>query len=516
MYTKYKYGFLIVTSIIVMTSFYSFKNQSKEDVSTKPNIIYILADDLGYGDVNFDFQELNEFNNPYIKTPNLAALAHQSVVFTQHYASSPVCSPSRAGLLTGKVPNRVNIDLFISDKKDNDRIFLSGKEVTIAELVKEEGYSTAIFGKWHLNGADWNDPNSWTGKTGSFPKQQGFDYGMVTKENPHLTTDLDKNSQKNPGDFFDLDGNPLGVIKGYSSKIITDNALQWLSKTQEKSDPFFLFLSYDAVHEFISNPDEYNNMYKSGDPDKDQYYANVTYLDHQIGRLMKALDAMKLRENTIIFFSSDNGPEVWRTNSGSGRSFGTSYPLHGQKRQLFEGGIKVPGLVSWKDKISPRICDAPIVNYDVLPTICDIANVNLNSELKIDGVSIYQYLLNNSPIERKKPLYWQFEKRRQNWELMGEGYNQRYVGNKPLKEGIPPQVVIRQNNYVLHGYSDKLYSKPNSYKLYDIEKDPLMTKDLSTYKPSLFEELVSKLEDMYEDVNIDRVKSAQEMKMRFN
>ncbi|MFI0429275.1 sulfatase-like hydrolase/transferase [Mariniflexile sp. HMF6888] len=499
-----------------MTSFYSFKIPSNDDVTPSPNIIYILADDLGYGDVNFGIQGLSEFSNPYIKTPNLAQLAHQSVVFTQQYASSPVCSPSRAGLLTGKIPNRVNIDLFISDKKDNDRIFLSGKEITIAELLKEKNYSTAIFGKWHLNGADWNDPNAWTGRTGSFPKQQGFDYGMVTKENPHLTTALEKNSQKNPGDFFDLDGHPLGVIEGYSSKIITDNALRWLSKTTDKSNPFFLFLSYDAVHEFISNPDEYNNMYSTGDPDKDQYYANVTYLDHQIGRLMEALDSMGLRENTIIFFSSDNGPEVWRTNPASGRSFGTSYPLRGQKRQLYEGGIKVPGLISWKGKIAHRICDIPNVNYDVLPTICDIADINLNSKVKTDGVSMYHYLVNNKPIERENPLYWQFEKRRQNWELKGEGYNQRYIGNIPIKEGIPPQVVIRQDNFVLYGYSDKLYLKPNSYKLYDIETDPLMTNDLSKNNPSLFEELVSKLEEMYEDVNIDRVESAKEMKMRFN
>tara|TARA_R110002049_G_scaffold38978_4_gene120410 strand:- start:13290 stop:14252 length:963 start_codon:yes stop_codon:yes gene_type:complete len=290
---------------------------------------------------------------------------------------------------------------------------------------------------------------------------------------------------------------------------------QSCDKKVNDENPFFLFMSYDAVHEFISNPDEYNNMYDTGYPDKDQYYANITYLDHQIGRLIDFLNSKGLRENTVIIFSSDNGPEIWRTNPNSGRSFGTSYPLHGQKRQLYEGGIRVLGLISWKDKIMPQVSHFPNIHYNLLPTICSIAKINI-APYKIDGISLDQYLLNSVPVHRKRPLYWQFEKRRRSWDLEGEGYNQRFVGNKPRLRGMPPQVVIREDDYILYGYSEKLYIKPNLYKMYNIKKDPLMTKDLSSLEPSLFNKLILELEEIYQDVNRDRMDRAREIRMKIN
>ncbi len=490
--------------------------QTKNDKLT-PNIIFILADDLGYGDVNFNNDSLDRFINPYIQTPSLAKLASESVIFTQQYATSPVCSPSRAGLLTGKIPNRCNIDIFIADKNDNDKVFLSGKEITIAELLKDAGYNTAIFGKWHLNGADWEDKSAWTGWTGSFPNQQGFEIGLVSKENPHLTRELDKNSQKNPGDFFYLNGEPAGVIEGFSSQIITDNAISWITEKRDEKTPFFLYLPYDAVHELIVNPDEYNNMYNTGDHDKDQYYANVTFLDHEIGRLMDVLDSSGLRENTIVFFTSDNGPEIWRTNPMAGRCFGTSYPLHGQKRQLFEGGIKVPGLISWPGKIVPGVSNFPNVHYDVLPTICEFAGVTIPESLEIDGISIYEHIMKRTDIKREMPIYWQFEKRRRSWDVEGEFYNQRFIGNKISKEHLPPQVVIRQDNYILHGFCSKeLYSKPVSYKLYNLEKDPLCNTNISGDNPVLLQQMILTLEKMHDDVNADRQKRAEENRTRVN
>ena len=133
------------------------------EVETRPNIVILLADDLGYGDVNLELPGLKEFANPHIKTPHLASLAEESLVFRHHYAAAPVCSPSRAGLLTGRTPTRCNIDLYINDRRDNDRRFLAGEEITVAEIAKQAGYQTVVFGKWHLNGADWETAENWNG-----------------------------------------------------------------------------------------------------------------------------------------------------------------------------------------------------------------------------------------------------------------------------------------------------------------------------------------------------------------
>ena len=229
----------------------------------KPNITYILVDDLGYGDVCFNLPDLNRFNNPNLRTPNLARVAQNSLVFTNHYASSPVCSPSRAGLLTGRTPTRTNIPLFIDDNRDDDKRFLRGQGYTLAEMLRDNGYATAIFGKWHLNGADWQNPQSWTGWTGSFPKQQGFEYGMVSKENPHFTLQMKVNTQKDPGDFYSVEGKPLGPVKCYTSDIITARALDWIKNRTDKAKPFFAYLPYDAVHIRVSAADKYVDMYET-------------------------------------------------------------------------------------------------------------------------------------------------------------------------------------------------------------------------------------------------------------
>ncbi len=472
-----------------------------------PNIIYVLVDDLGYGDVNLELDGLDRFNNPHIKTPNLAKLAGESLVFTQHYSASPVCSPSRAGLMTGRTPTRCNIGLYINDTRDNEKYFLAGQELTLAEVLRGRGYRTAVYGKWHLNGADWEDPASWNGWTGSFPGQQGFDYGIISKENPHFTRQLKVNTQKHPGDFFSIDGVPLGPIKGYTSDIIADWAIEWMDK-QEAGHPFFLFLSFDAVHIRVSAADKYEALYQTGDARKDAYYANITHLDAAIGRVMDALAELEISDKTLLFFSSDNGPDILGNWDATDFCYGTSYPLMGQKYQLHEGGIRVLGMASWPGSIRPGISHDPNSTLDVLPTLAELTGTRLPQGLTLDGESILPHLLHREPIARAQPLYWQFDLHRAYANMEGAGYQRHILGPDRSDESLIPRVKIRDGDYTLYGLSQAAFTQPTDFQLYHVTDDPTEQIDVSRDFPWLYKDLKEKLIARYQSVEKDRVSTA--------
>ena len=489
-------------AIVTLAGFALFAQEADRPIDP-PNVVFILADDLGYGDLDLQLGGIDVFANPYVRTPNLARLAAQSLVFTHHYASAPVCSPSRAGLLTGRIPGRYNIPIWIRDTRDDDQIFLPGKATTIPELLKGAGYQTAVFGKWHLNGADWEQRANWTGWTGSFPNQQGFDEAMVSKENPHESRKLLHNAQRNPGDFFLADdeavGQPMGAIKGFSSSIIVDAALKWLSaRDQEK--PFFLYLPFDAVHEKVENPEAFNTLFDSGDIDKNKYYGNVAYLDAQIGRVMDFLYAHQLDEQTIVFFSSDHGPEVWNVYRNAIHSFGSSAPLFGQKRQLYEGGIRVPGIVRWVGKIDPGVSSLPNSTLDVLPTLCELAGVEIPREVEPDGVSLVPHLLERQDVQRTQPLYWQ-NTLREHWRTVGAGYDRRYDGAQPTKTPTPV-AAVRQGSYVLRGFlRDEAAARPSIFQLHDVVLDVEESVELSQFEPTRFESMKAELLRLWDSVN---------------
>ena len=473
------------------------------EVDSFPNIVIILADDLGYGDVNFKIPGIKEFANPNIETPYLASLANQSLVLRHHYAAAPVCSPSRAGLLTGRTPTRCNIDLYINDLRDNDRRFLAGSEITVAEIAKQAGYQTVVFGKWHLNGADWDVADNWTGWTGSFPKQQGFDFGWVSKENPHFTRELQVNTQKHPGDIFSVDGTPMGPIKGYTSDLVTDAAIGWLHNVWEDDKPFLMYLPYDAVHIRISSADRFEAMYNTGDVNRDAYYANVSHLDDAIGRLVKAIDSLEISESTIIFFSSDNGPDVLNKWHGTSMCMGTSFPLYGHKYQLHEGGLRVPGLVRWPGTILPRVSDEPNSTLDLLPTVCELTQQVVPHDREIDGTSLLPHFLHNEKLTRSKPLYWQFEHPLE-YATIGEGYHRKMDGRQRLPHK-GANVAFRRERYILRGSSDRAYAPPNRFQLFDIATDPEALRDISGRHPELIDRLRKELLSMHASANSDRL-----------
>lgn len=360
-----------------------------------PNIVFILADDLGYGD-------LQSYGHRFIKTPNLDQLAREGLRFTNFYAPSPLCSPSRAGMLTGRTPFRTGIKSWIPE---NDNIFLIDKEITISTLLKKRGYSTFFGGKWHLNGGLENSAHPQ-------PQDHGFDY-WIGSHNFAIP------NHKNPTNFY-RNGQPLGTLEGFAAQIVVDEAMQWMEAV-EKEHPFFMFISLHEPHSEIASPDSFNIYYQAftnGTIDLDhlqargpgEYYANISHLDYQVGRLLTRINALNLQDNTLVIFTSDNGPVTnewrywWEVNM-----YGESGGLRGRKADLFEGGLRVPCIIRYPGVITPGTSShIPLHGYDLLPTICAITKTQLPQDREIDGID-FSAIFKSQGVHRPNPLFWAFE-----------------------------------------------------------------------------------------------------------
>ncbi len=349
-----------------------------------PNFLVILCDDLGYGD-------LACFGHPTIKTPNLDKLASQGMRFTDCYSAAPVCSSSRAGLLTGRSPQRTGIYDWIPE---GSPVHLQQGEVTIASLLKQAGYSTCHVGKWHLNGL-FNSPQQ------PQPGDHGFDYWFSTQNNAAPT--------HHDPDNFVRNGQPVGTLSGYSCQLVADEAIGWLRSRRDAAQPFFQFVCFHEPHEPIDSPPELVAEYPSATKrGQDLYFANVTNMDRAVGRLMAALDEMKLAENTLVYFSSDNGPETLNRYPGAWRSHGSPGPLRGMKLHLYDGGMRVPGIARWSGHIKPgQVVGEPVCSLDLLPTFCHFARAKLPADRKLDGSDI-SGLLEGNTFARTTPLYWHY------------------------------------------------------------------------------------------------------------
>lgn len=355
------------------------KNTRAED---RPNFIIVLCDDLGYGDVGC-------YGHPYIKTPNIDKLAKEGMELTDCYAAAPVCSPSRSAILTGRTPYRCGIYDWIPA---GSPIHLPSKEVTIATLLRQAGYATCHVGKWHCNGK-FNSPDQ------PQPGGHGFDYWFSTQNNAapshHNPTNFVRNSQ------------PVGELQGYSSELIVQEATGWLKEKWDRSKPFFLFVCFHTPHEPIATAPEFMDLYKG--KEEAIYFGNVTQMDYELGRLTKVLDEMNLRDNTFVIFTSDNGPEALNRYRGSQRSFGSPGVLRGMKLHIYEGGIRVPGIIRWPGKVEAgSVSNEPVNGTDILPTLCAIAGVGAPSGRVIDGMNISP-IFAGKKLKRKVPLYWRYD-----------------------------------------------------------------------------------------------------------
>jgi arylsulfatase A-like enzyme len=357
---------------------------------SRPNILFILADDLGYGD-------LGCYGQKKIATPNLDHLASEGVRFTQAYAGSTVCAPSRCALMTGLHTGHGRI-------RGNDRSGLQPTDTTIASLLKRAGYATGLVGKWGLGAAC----------SPGVPNRQGFDYFFGYLDQRHAHTYYPTSMWENEAEFF-LDRNFGDHRTQYSQDLFTERALRFLD--QHKSEPFFLYLAYTTPHANNELTRESGNgmqvpsdaPYSDRDwpqPDRN-FAAMVTRLDRDVGAILARLKHHSLDSNTLVIFASDNGPH--REGGNHPEFFGSSGPLRGIKRDLYEGGIRVPAIARWPGVVpAGRSSDQVWAFWDFLPTSCELAGISAPQNL--DGVSIAPALKGKSLAERP-PLYWEFHEK---------------------------------------------------------------------------------------------------------
>jgi arylsulfatase A len=372
----------VSASILALTLTFSALGAPAGD--QRPNFLIILCDDLGYGD-------LASFGHPDIKTPHLDRLAADGIRLTDCYAAAPVCSPARAGLMTGRVPSRAGIYDWIPA---NHPMHLKHDEITIAKLLRSAGYDTAIAGKWHLNGY-FNDSRH------PQPSDHGFNHWFATQNNAAP-------SHRNPRNFI-RNGQEVGELEGYACQLVADEGIQWLRDGRDKNKPFFLFISFHEPHEPVASPGPMVAMYPHARiPEEAEYFANVTNMDAAVGRIIETLDQQGLSENTLVFFTSDNGPETLNRYRGAERSYGTPGPLREMKLHVYEGGIRVPGILRWTGRIAPgQVVGEPISGVDLLPTMCELAGIEPPVGRHLDGTSFVP-LLSGEPFERTMPLYWDY------------------------------------------------------------------------------------------------------------
>ncbi len=392
----------------------------------RPNVILIMTDDQGYGD-------LGVTGNPFIHTPHIDDFAAQSTHFTNFYVD-PVCAPTRSALMTGKFYLRTGIyDTF------NGGAIMDPAEITIAELLSANGYQTGIFGKWHLG-------DNYPGR----PSDQGFDQSLVHKSGGIGQPGDLGNYPRPDSSYFDpvlYKNNQAIKTSGYCTDVFTDGALSFLE--QNKENPFFMYVAYNAPHGPLQVPEKYLERYQKLDfglnpretRSARRVYAMVENVDENVGRILDFLEDNSLLENTVVIFMSDNGPIPARYNAG----------LRGTKSSVYEGGTKVPFFIHYPEvfKAGAKI-PTTVGHIDVLPTLLDICGLDSDIPKGIDGRSMLPILGGDEDFFKNRPLYWQWAR----------GYPELYAN-----------MAIRWGDYKLIGHAES-DADIGEFELYNIAEDP--------------------------------------------
>jgi arylsulfatase A-like enzyme len=430
----------------------------KKENSSRPNIVFILADDLGWKDVGF-------MGSDYYQTPNLDRLAGEGMVFNQAYASAANCAPSRACLMSGRYTSAHGIYTVGSSERGNsktrriipvkNRVVLDDRFYTLAEALNDAGYTTCNIGKWHL---------------GEDPRTQGMDYNIGGSIWGH------------PKSYFAPYRQPdLKAPEGeYLTDRLTQEALKFIRENKE--DPFFLYLPYYAVHTPLQAKEVLENKYRErggqGCQSNAAYAGMVDNLDRCIGLLMNEIKALGLDQKTLVIFTSDNGGI---------RQVSCQDPLRAGKGSYYEGGIRVPLVVSWPGKIRPQSkSEEPVINIDFYPTIMDIAGA-YSAESELDGVSLWPLLSGRTRSLPERSLYFHFP-------IYLQAYKAGFDGGRDPLFRTRPGSVIREGNWKLHYYYEDGFTE-----LYNLSVDPGESIDLSDINTNKTDELIGKLKVWLKD-----------------
>ena len=391
---------LLFLSFYLLT--YVFAQNNSEN--SPPNILIIFTDDLGYGDLSIQ-------GATDMRTPNIDNIAKQGMIFKQFYANSPVCSPSRASLLTGKYPDMVGVPGVVRQVEEKSWRYFDENAVTLPQMLNEAGYHTGMIGKWHLGYEKPNIPNS-----KGFQYFKGFLGDMMDDYWTHLRHGVNW-MRENETEI---------TPEGHATDIFTDWTIDYLKERQVKQQPFFLYLTYNAPHFPIQPPQKWLDKVQQREQNITEKRAkNVAFIEHldfNIGRVMKALKETGLDDNTLVIFTSDNGGALRYAQSNS--------RLRGSKQQMYEGGIRVPFFASWKGKIAAgSTSDNVGMLMDLLPTFCKVAEKEVTHA--IDGISLLPTLLGEEQVTDDRHLFWV---RREGWDYGGQAYYAaRYKGYKILQ-----------------------------------------------------------------------------------
>jgi arylsulfatase A-like enzyme len=360
-----------------------------------PNILIIVADDMGYAD-------LGVHGSRDIRTPNIDALAAGGIRFTDAYVTGPYCSPTRAGLLTGRYPQRFGHEFNIGAGPAFENLGLPLSERTIADRLREAGYTTALFGKWHLgSGPKYH------------PMDRGFEEFLGFLGGQHSYREVGEGANQL------LDGRVRATGMSYLTDMLTDRAVAFLQR--ERTKPFLLYLAYNAVHTPMHTTEKYLERFGHiADERRRAYAAMVAAMDDGIGRVMATLRERRLEEDTLVFFFSDNGGPTMEGTTINGAS---NAPLRGSKRQTYEGGIRVPFIIRWKGKLAEgRVDPRPIIQLDVFPTALAAAGIAVDTAWKLDGIDLLPFLTTDASDRPHEALYWRFGSmmaiRKDDWKLV--------------------------------------------------------------------------------------------------
>lgn len=398
----------------------SFLLVAKDSATNKPNILIIYVDDLGYG-------ELGCYGMKEVPTPNIDSIAANGIRFTDGYVSASVCSPSRAGMMTGRYQQRFG--------HEGNQMFGGGmakSETTFGQRMKDLGYATAIVGKWHLG-----DPDAYS------PLSRGFDYFYGVLHNP--------SSYLKPKTFVDSSVSPkskkLDLKNYYTTEAFGEKASSWIK--QQQNSPWFLYLAFNAVHVPLDEaPKKYLDRFEHvSDRNARRFYATLSALDDAVGVVLKELRELKLEENTLVCFISDNGAPVGRGNGG----------LRGGKLDCWEGGTRVPWIMQWKGTLPAGVVEKrPVIQLDVMPTCVAAAGGTVDPAWKLDGVNLMPYLIGGNDERPHQTLYWRYQEA---WAIRD--------GDMKLVKGEPGAEI----------------------ELFDLAKDREEQANLASQQPEKFKEL---------------------------